>query len=110
MKAAEFGLANAFHLVNAAEANFYPRLTIDASGGVQGIELDKLFDHQSLFANVLAGLTQPILNRRQIKTQKEVALVQQEQALLKYKQAILLASKEVSDAMYQYDAASKKST
>ena len=108
VKAAEFGLANAFHLVNAAEANFYPRLTIDASGGVQGIELDKLFDHQSLFANVLAGLTQPILNRRQIKTQKEVALVQQEQALLKYKQAILLASKEVSDAMYQYDAASKK--
>lgn len=108
VKAAEFALMSAFHQVNAAEANFYPALTISASGGVQGVDLDKLFDTNSLFANVIAGLTQPIFNKRSIRTQKEVALAQQEQALLDYKNAILNASKEVSDALYTLKAANDK--
>lgn len=110
VKAAEFGVMSAFHQVNVAEANFYPSLTISASGGLQSMDIDNLFNTQALFANVLGGLTQPIFNRRAIKTQKEVSLAQQEQALIDYKASILNASKEVSDALYSYDAATKKVT
>lgn len=109
VKAAEFGLASAFQNVNVANASFYPSLTLtSATGGIQGIDIDKLFDAHSLFASVAAGLTQPIFNKRALRTQKEVAVAKQEQALIAYKQAILTASKEVSDALFAYDAANKK--
>ena len=108
IKAAEFGLMNAFENVNIANASFYPSLTISATGGVQGIDIDKLFSAQSIFATVIGGLTQPLLQQRKIRTQKEVALANQEKALITYKSKILNASKEVSDALYTYDAAVKK--
>ncbi|HEY4540205.1 MAG TPA: efflux transporter outer membrane subunit [Faecalibacter sp.] len=108
VKAAEYALINAFENVNVANANFYPSLTLTASGGVQGIDIDKLFDAQSLFASVVARLAQPILQRRQIKTAKEVALANEEKALLAYKKTILTASKEVSDALARYQAADEK--
>ncbi|MFV0145739.1 TolC family protein [Empedobacter falsenii] len=108
IKAAEFGLMNAFENVNIANASFYPSLTISATGGVQGIDIDKLFNAQSLFASVIGGLTQPLLQQRRLRTQKEVALANQKNALINYKSKILNASKEVSDALYTYDAATKK--
>ncbi|MGV0830936.1 efflux transporter outer membrane subunit [Empedobacter brevis] len=108
IKAAEYGLVNAFENVNIANASFYPSLTISATGGVQGIDIDKLFSAQSLFANVIGGLAQPLLQQRKLRTQKEVALANQENALINYKSKILNASKEVSDALYTYDAATKK--
>lgn len=108
--AAEYSLINAFEMTNVARSNFYPSLTINANGGFQSLELDKLFDVNSLFASVVGGLTQPIFNSRRIKTQYEVSKAQQEQALLQFKYSLLVASKEVSDAMYSIEAASEKIT
>lgn len=108
VKAAEYALINSFENVNIANASFYPSLTLTASGGLQGIDIDKLFDAHSLFANVVARLAQPILQKRQLKTQKEVALANQEVTLLAYKKSILNASKEVSDALARYKAADEK--
>lgn len=106
--AAEYNLRNAFELTNAARANFYPSLTLSATGGLQNIEIDKLFNANSLFATIIGGLTQPIFNKRQIKTQYEVSQAKQEQAYLNFRYAIINASKEVSDAMYSYEAATEK--
>lgn len=106
--AAEYALINAFEMTNVAKSNFYPSIRLTASGGLQGIEFDKLFDAQSLFGSVIASLAQPILNGRQIKTQYEVSQAQQEIALLNYKQTILNASKEVSDAMYTFQTNDEK--
>lgn len=106
--AAEYSLVNAFELTNVARSNFYPSLTINAGGGFQALELDRLFDVNSLFASVIGGLTQPIFNGRRIRTQYEVSQAQQEQALLQFKYALLVAGKEVSDAMYSIEAATEK--
>lgn len=107
--AAEYNLVNAFELTNVAKSNFYPSLTISAAtGGLQSLELDRLFSINSLFATVVGGLTQPILNGRRIRTQYEVARSQQEQAYLNFRQAILTASREVSDALFSYEAAEEK--
>ncbi len=108
VKAAEYQLIASFENVNVANSNFYPALTLTATGGIQGTDFDKLFDAKSLFANVIGRLAQPILNKRAIRTQKEVALAQQEQSLLGYKLSLLNASKEVSDALYRYQAANDK--
>ena len=106
--AAEFDLRNAFEMTNVARSNFYPSLTLSANGGLQSLEFDRLFNANSLFASLVGGLAQPIFNGRKIRTQYEVAQAQQEQARLNFKQSILLASKEVSDALYSYDSATQK--
>ena len=96
---AEFNLMNAFELTNAAKAQFYPTLKLTGSGGVQSVDIDHLFSVNSLFANVVAGLAQPILNKRQIKTNYDVSLANKETAYLNFRKSILTAGKEVSDAI-----------
>ncbi len=105
---AEYQLVNAFQLTNVARSNFYPSLTIGANGGLQAVDVSKLFDVNSLFATIIGGLTQPILNGRKIKTQYEVAQAEQEQAKLRFRKTILNATKEVSDALYTYQSATDK--
>ncbi|MGY5849276.1 efflux transporter outer membrane subunit [Salegentibacter sp. F14] len=105
---AEYNLVNAFELTNVARSNFYPSLSFSAAGGFQSLELDELFNANSLFANLASSLMQPVLNGRKIRTQFEVAQAQQEDALLHFKQAILNAGKEVSDALYNYEASNEK--
>ena len=104
VKQAEFNLINAFELTNAAKAQFYPSLRITGSTGVQSVDIDKLFSANSVFANVLVGLAQPILNKRQIRTNYEVSLANQEKAYLNFRKTILNAGNEVSDALKMYNA------
>lgn len=106
--AAEYALVNSFELTNVARSNFYPSLTLTANSGLQSLDFDVLFDSSSLFTTIVGGLTQPIFNGRKIRTQYEVTKARQEQAKLDFKLALLTASKEVSDALYSYDAASEK--
>lgn len=106
--AAEYGLINAFEMTNVARSNFYPSLTITATGGFQSLQLDELLSANSLFATIVGGLTQPIFNQRKIKTQNEVAKAQQEQALLAFKKTLLTAGNEVSNALYGYNAETEK--
>jgi outer membrane protein TolC len=96
---AEYNLMNAFELTNAAKAQFYPTLRITGSGGLQSMDIDHLFSVNSLFASVVGGLAQPILNRRTIKTNYEVSLANQETAYLNFRKTVLTAGKEVSDAI-----------
>ena len=106
--AAEYGLINSFELTNVARSSFYPSLTLTATGGLQALAFEDLFDSRSLFATLVGGITQPIFNRRQLKTQHEVAKAQQEQALLNFKLTLLTAGKEVSEALYNYNAQTEK--
>lgn len=106
--AAEMRFKNAFELTNVAKASFYPTLRLTASGGLQSVDFDKLFDPTSFFASVVGGIAQPILNGRQIRTQYEVSLSNQEIAFVNYRQAVLQASKEVSDALFAIDTYSQK--
>ncbi|RMA66110.1 efflux transporter outer membrane subunit [Ulvibacter antarcticus] len=106
--AAEFALIKNFELTNVARSSLYPSLTLTASGGLQSLELDKLLNINSLFATVVGGLTQPLLNQRSLKTQTEVALANQENSLLNFKKTLLVAGSEVSNALFSYEAETKK--
>ncbi|MEK6511489.1 efflux transporter outer membrane subunit [Myroides odoratimimus] len=108
VRAAEYGLINAFEMTNVSRANFYPSFRLTANGGLQSLDFDNLFNTSSLFANFIGGLTQPLLNGRKVRTAHEVAKAKQESAYLSYKLSILNASKEVSDALYTYHSSSDK--
>ena len=104
VKSAEYALMNAFELTNAAKAQFYPTLRLSGSGGIQSVDLDHLFSKNSLFASLVAGLAQPILNKRQIRSNYESSLANKEKAYLTFRKTVLTAGKEVSDALKMYTA------
>lgn len=101
--AAELNFRNTFEQTNVARSYFYPSLTINATGGLQSLDLKEWFSTRSLFATVITGLTQPIFMQRQNRTRLEIAKVNQQKAYLQYEKAILVAGKEVSDALALYE-------
>jgi multidrug efflux system outer membrane protein len=108
--AAEYNLISNFEQTNVAKSNFYPTLKVTATGGLQSIDLKEWFSANSIFANVITGLTQPIFNQRQIKTRFEIAKANQEKSYLQFEQSLLTAGKEVSDALAQYNNETYKLT
>ena len=108
--AAEYNLITNFEMTNVAKSGFYPSFRVTASGGFQSIDLKKWFSANSLFASVITVLTQPIFNQRQVKTKYEVAKANQEKAYLQFEQSLLIAGKEVSDALAQYNNETYKIT
>ena len=105
---AENNYRQAFEMTNVARTYFYPALIISASGGLQSTDVSNWFSLNSLFGNFIGGIFAPIFNGRQIRTQYEVAGFQQEQARLNYRGVLIQASKEVSDALYNYESATQK--
>ncbi len=106
--AAELNFRNAFELTNVARSSFYPSLTLTATGGLQALELKDWFNTKSIFANVITGITQPIFNQRQNKTRLEVVQANQQKAYLQFEKSLLIAGKEVSDALANYENETKK--
>lgn len=101
--ASEMNFRSTFEQTNFARSNFYPSLTISPNAGFQSLELRDLLSANSIFANIISGITQPIFNQRQNKTRLEVAKANQQKAYLQYEKTILLAGKEVSDALSSYE-------
>lgn len=104
---AEFALRTAFEDTNAARAYFYPSLTLTASGGFSSLDIKDLF-HQSVFYNLVGGLTQPIFNQGLNKARLTRAQSVQVQAMNNFQQSLLVAGQEVSNALYAYQAAVEK--
>lgn len=87
-------------MVGIAQANMYPALKITANGGVNSFKFDNWFQiPASLFGSVLGGITQPIFQKRQLKTNLEVAKIQREKNVLAFRQSVLNAVGEVADAL-----------
>ncbi len=56
-----------------------------------------------MFGSVAGGLTAPLLNRKSIRTQYEIAKVQREQAVIQFRQTVLVAVSEVSNALVKIE-------
>jgi multidrug efflux system outer membrane protein len=104
---AEFTFRAAFENVNVAKAYFYPQLTITAQGGYSNLTIKDFFLN-SIFYNVVGGLTQPIFNKRLNKTRLRVAQAQQKEAFYTYQKTLLNAGMETSNSLYSYQTALEK--
>ncbi|RYZ49554.1 MAG: efflux transporter outer membrane subunit [Sphingobacteriales bacterium] len=100
VRASELSLTVANARVGVTKANMYPSLSITASGGVNSFRASNWFNiPASLFGLVAGNLVQPLLNKKQLKTQFEVAKIDRERSVLQFRQTVLQAVGEVSDAM-----------
>lgn len=104
VKLAELELQKANARVGIAKAYFYPSLSITAAGGLNSFESSNWFNiPASLFGTVAGGLSQPLLNRKKIRTQFETAKIEREKSVLQFRQSVLVAVGEVSDALVKTD-------
>ena len=100
VQAAEHALCAAHEQFNAARAALYPQLILSGSVGTDAQGLANWFNVPgSLLWSVMGGLTQPVLNGRTLKTQKEIARLQEDAAFLSFQQTLLNAGNEVSNAL-----------
>jgi outer membrane protein, multidrug efflux system len=104
---AELAFRAAFENVNVAKTYFYPQLTITAQGGFSSLTIQDFFNN-SIFYNLVGGLTEPIFNQRQNKTRLHVAQAQQKEAFYAYQKSLLTAGAEVSNALYAWQNAVEK--
>ncbi|MGY4537367.1 multidrug efflux system outer membrane protein [Mucilaginibacter sp. UYNi724] len=100
VRSAELALNISNANVGITKANMYPALTISASGGVNSFKASNWFNiPASLFGSVLGGLTQPLFNKKRLRTQYEVAKIDREKTVIQFRQSVLNAVGEVSDAL-----------
>ncbi|WP_295769908.1 efflux transporter outer membrane subunit [uncultured Mucilaginibacter sp.] len=104
VRSAELAVERANADVGVAKASMYPSLVITAQGGVNSFRASNWFNiPASLFGTAAAGLTQPLFQRGQLKTQYQVAKVEREKTVIQFRQQVLLAVGEVSDALVRLD-------
>lgn len=104
VKAAELALRAANANVGITKATLYPSLNITAAGGVNAFEASNWFNlPASLFGSVAGGLTAPLLNGKKLRTNYEIAKVARDQKAIEFRQTVLVAVKEVSDALARID-------
>ncbi len=97
--------------VGIAKANMYPALTITASGGINSFKASNWFNiPASLFGAAAGGLTQPLFQRNQLKTQYEVSKVERERTVIEFRQSVLYAVGEVSDALVKIEKLKEQQT
>lgn len=107
IREAEMAFRSAFENVNYAKTFFYPSLTITANGGLSSLSLSDFFNN-SVFYNLIGGLTQPIFANGENKARLSINESVQQQAFYDYKATWLNAGKEISDALFLYKKAKEK--
>ncbi|ACU03404.1 efflux transporter outer membrane subunit [Pedobacter heparinus] len=109
VQAAEFAFRAAFENKNVARSYFYPALTLTANGGLSSLSFKNFFDN-SVFYNLIGGITQPIFNKGQNKARLKTAEAQKQIAFYSFQQTLLTSGQEVSNALYAYQTAAEKET
>ncbi len=90
--------------VKVAKARFYPSLSIDSAVGFEGFNSSHLYKSPtSLFYNLGANITAPLLNRKAIKADYFASNNRQIQAVYEYEQTILDAYSEVINLLSKID-------
>nr|WP_121272718.1 efflux transporter outer membrane subunit [Pedobacter schmidteae] len=116
VKSAELSLNIANAKVGVAKASLYPSLSITASAGLNSFKASNWFNiPASLFGMVAGGITQPLVQKRALRTQYELAKTEREKSVIQFRQTVLTAVNEVSDELVkieklqqQYDASRDK--
>ncbi len=96
---AEQVLAAATARIGVAKAARFPQVTLTGILGVASPRLSNLFTSEGRFGAAGFNLTGPLLNANALGFQQDVVEAQARQTLAQYEQTILVAFKEVEDAL-----------
>ncbi len=104
IREAEARLHAATARVGVAVADLYPRLTLNAQGGVQGQSLASLTDWGSRFLTSGPTIELPIFDAGRRRATVRLQDLRAQEAALNYRRTVLAALHEVDDALAAYGA------
>ncbi|MFB6454174.1 efflux transporter outer membrane subunit [Chitinophaga sp. Hz27] len=109
LKAAEYAVMSQSAKTGLAKTAMYPAISLTAQGGLNSFKVNSWFDLPgSITKNLAANITQPVFQKRALKTAYQTAVIEQEKAAIQFKQAVLVAVGEVSDALASYQGAAER--
>lgn len=97
--AAEMRLEAATNRIGVSIAAMYPDLTFTASGGFRSDTSSMIFDDDGQVYSAIFALASPIWKGGQLRAQVKAAKARAEQATHNYAQTVLVAMREVEDAL-----------
>lgn len=107
VKAAEMSLAAAYYNTNTARSAFYPKIMLSGSAGWTNSAGAAIINPAKFLASAVGSLTQPLFQNGVNIAKLKIAKAQQEEAKIQFQQKLLSAGGEVSNALYQYQAATE---
>lgn len=96
---AEAQLKAANAQIGVARAQFFPQLSISASGGTGGQSLSDLFNSSGQLVYGIGSLTQPLFEGGKLRGQLQLSKEQKQELVLNYQKTILGAFRDVSNAL-----------
>ncbi|MFN4874794.1 MAG: efflux transporter outer membrane subunit [Akkermansiaceae bacterium] len=99
VRAAEQELRAANAKIGVAEAAFYPNFSLSAGGGFESTDLSQFLNWQNRVLSIGAGVALPLIDGGANKANYRAAQSRYEEALANYRQSLLIALREVEDAM-----------
>lgn len=109
VKAAEYAVLSANSKTGLAKVAMYPSISLSPSIGTNSYKFNTWFNLPgSILKNIGGNLTQPLFQKRSLKTAYEIAKIDQDKSITQFKQSILIAVGEVSDAMAKSKYASER--
>lgn len=99
VRAAEQELRTANARIGVAEAAFYPNFNFMAGAGFESIDVKRFLDWENRVLSLGADIAAPILDGGTNKANYQAARSRYDEALAKYRQTLLVALREVEDAL-----------
>jgi len=109
VKSAEYAVVIANANTGIAKAQMYPSLRLTPSIGTNSFQFNNWFDLPgSLVKNIAGNIIQPIFKNKKLKTDYEVAKLEQEKSAEQFKLSVMAAVGEVSDALAKRQYANER--
>lgn len=109
VRAAEYAVRIANANTGIAKAAMYPSLSLSPQIAANSFKFDQWFSLPgSLTKTLAANLTQPLFQKRTLRTTYENNILEQEKAVIQFKQTLMTAVGEVSDAMAKSKGATER--
>lgn len=99
VRAAEQELRAANARIGIAESSFYPNFALSAGGGFESTDISQFLNWQNRILSIGAGVAAPIIDGGTNKANYQAALSRYEEALAGYRQSLLIALRDVEDAL-----------
>jgi multidrug efflux system outer membrane protein len=99
IRQAEQQLVAANARIGVARAQFFPQLSITASGGVGGSDFSSIFDPDSRVIYGIGALAQPIFQGGQLRGQLHLSEETKKEMVLNYQKTIAEAFRDASNAL-----------
>ena len=108
IRMADYAMAEAFYNTQAARQAFYPNLSLSGIVGWTNNAGSMIVNPGALLLNAGLSLMQPIINRGQLKANKKVAELTEQDMKQMYVQTVINAGNQVNEALADCQAALDK--